>query len=529
MRIGVDFDNTIVCYDALFHRIALERGLIPPDLPVNKSEVRNHLRRIGREPVWTEMQGEVYGSRMSEATAYPGVVDFFIFCRLARIPVSIISHKTLHPFVGEKHDLHQAARNWLERQGFFDPVVGLPREEAFFELTKEAKLARIASRGCTSFIDDLPELLREATFPNIDRILFDPNNIYPDDQVLYWRAQRWSEIWEALYPAAIQNMATDLGFAPPAGVTQIAGGGNNRVYLVVDTQQRKAVAKRYFRHPGDSRDRFASEHALYEFLWRRGVRRTPEPLAWNGDLRLGILDFIEGRKLRPEDVKSGHVDEAFLFISELNRDRSEAESLPVASEACFSTAQHLALVDRRIDRLEQIETSSEIDNQAFAFVRDRLRPTWVRIRESIRSTSLELEKPLPHEARILSPSDFGFHNALLAEDGKLRFLDFEYAGWDDPAKFLCDFFCQPQIPVPLEYWDRAVSALAASGFPTNARPLLPAYKIKWCCIMLNEFLRGDRERRGFAQGAAPDAERKTAQLAKAARALDDALQIWKSA
>jgi len=29
--IGVDFDNTIVCYDALFHRVARERGLAPAE------------------------------------------------------------------------------------------------------------------------------------------------------------------------------------------------------------------------------------------------------------------------------------------------------------------------------------------------------------------------------------------------------------------------------------------------------------------------------------------------------------------
>ena len=36
MRIGVDFDNTLVCYDGVFHRAALERGLIPSDLAVRQ-------------------------------------------------------------------------------------------------------------------------------------------------------------------------------------------------------------------------------------------------------------------------------------------------------------------------------------------------------------------------------------------------------------------------------------------------------------------------------------------------------------
>ncbi len=184
MHLGVDFDNTIVCYDALFHKVAREQGLIPADVPVNKSDVRNYLRRVDNEAAWTEMQGYVYGGRMSEAAPYPGVLEFFQACRAAGIPTSIISHKTRHPFLGEKYDLHAAATAWLEQQGFFNAEqIGLPREQVFFELTKAAKLARIGQCGCTHFIDDLPEFLGEPDFPAaVQRILFDPNQLYAGEQ-----------------------------------------------------------------------------------------------------------------------------------------------------------------------------------------------------------------------------------------------------------------------------------------------------------------------------------------------------------
>src|SRR5579863_3735431 len=143
MHIGIDFDNTIACYDALFHRVSVEKGLIPPEVPANKSDVRNYLRRMGNENAWTEMQGYVYGARMAEAAPYPGVIEFFTACRGAGTPVSIISHKTRHPFLGPQYDLHQSAQNWLEAQGFFDAdKIGLNRQNVFFELTKEAKLER---------------------------------------------------------------------------------------------------------------------------------------------------------------------------------------------------------------------------------------------------------------------------------------------------------------------------------------------------------------------------------------------------
>ena len=194
MHLGVDFDNTIVCYDALFHRVAREQGFIPADVPVNKSDVRNYLRRVDNEAAWTEMQGYVYGGRMSEAAPYPGVIEFFQACRQAGIPTSIVSHKTRHPFLGAQYDLHRAAAAWMEQQGFFDVTrIGLPRADVFFELTKPAKLERIGRCGCTHFIDDLPEFLSEPTFPAaVQRILFDPNNLYAGEQ-RFVRIQAWAE------------------------------------------------------------------------------------------------------------------------------------------------------------------------------------------------------------------------------------------------------------------------------------------------------------------------------------------------
>ena len=36
--------------------------------------------------------------------------------------------------------------------------------------------------------------------------------------------------------------------------------------------------------------------------------------------------------------------------------------------------------------------------------------------------------------RCVSPSDFGFHNAIVRGSGEICFIDFEYAGWDDSAQ-----------------------------------------------------------------------------------------------
>jgi hypothetical protein len=201
MRIGVDFDNTIVCYDEVFHRVAREQNLIPDSVPVNKGAVRDYLRKVGREPEWTEMQGYVYGTRMADAQPFPGVLDFFRRTVKAGIPICIVSHKTRHPYKGPQYDLHAAALGWLELNGFFDPQrIGLSRSEVFFELTLPSKLARIHAAGCTHFIDDLPELLAEPDFPSaVSRLLFDPAGVHKAEH--FRRIEAWSFLQSELIAA----------------------------------------------------------------------------------------------------------------------------------------------------------------------------------------------------------------------------------------------------------------------------------------------------------------------------------------
>src|SRR6202171_5964771 len=102
MRTGIDFDNTIACYDGVFHAAALEKGLIPADLSRDKNSVRDHLNGSGRSDDFTELQGYVYGARMELVSPYPGFTEFAEAERYAGHTLFIISHKTKHPILGPK-------------------------------------------------------------------------------------------------------------------------------------------------------------------------------------------------------------------------------------------------------------------------------------------------------------------------------------------------------------------------------------------------------------------------------------------
>ena len=203
MVVGVDFDNTIVCYDDLFHAAAVDRGIIPDGVPTSKESIRDHLRARGQEEAWTELQGYVYGVSVRHAPLFPGVAEFFARCRCGGVRVVIISHKTLVPFVGPPYDLHEAAEYALRINGFYDPDRGgLRPDDVFFELAKSSKLRRIAQTGCTHFIDDLPEFLTEPGFPDeVDRVLFDPNRCHPSSPD-FRLATSWTEIQHLLFGRA---------------------------------------------------------------------------------------------------------------------------------------------------------------------------------------------------------------------------------------------------------------------------------------------------------------------------------------
>ncbi len=177
MLIGIDFDNTIVSYDCLFYKVALERKLIPNTLSPMKSSIRDHLRGCGKEELWTKMQGYVYGKRMDEALPFDGVLEFLYACKRTEIPVCIVSHKTRYPYLGPKYRLREAAMKWLESGGFLETEkTGLSLDRIFFEGSKEAKIKRIIDQGVTTFIDDLPEFLMEEGFPEeIEKLFFNPN------------------------------------------------------------------------------------------------------------------------------------------------------------------------------------------------------------------------------------------------------------------------------------------------------------------------------------------------------------------
>ena len=181
--LAVDFDNTIVNYDALIHRVAVEMDLLSENSLKDKTDVRRRIRSLPNgENTWQKLQAEVYGPRMPEAKLIDGVETFFQECRRRSYTVYIVSHKT--EFASQDKtgtSLRSAAMAWMTDHRFFQSDgFGLSAEDIFFENTRAEKLGRIKTLGCSVFIDDLPEVLLEESFPaEVGKVLYDPHHAHP--------------------------------------------------------------------------------------------------------------------------------------------------------------------------------------------------------------------------------------------------------------------------------------------------------------------------------------------------------------
>ena len=194
MKIGIDFDNTIANYEGVFYAAALELGLIDASVGTTKNEVRDHLNGSGRKDAFTELQGTVYGSRMDLANVYDGFLQWVQGARNAGHALYIVSHKTRYPMLGARHDMHNAARGFLQAHGIASADMIAP-ENIFFEETKEAKADRAASLGVSMFVDDLPGILDMPQFAGMQRVLFDPADAFVcREDIPHQRVGGWADI-----------------------------------------------------------------------------------------------------------------------------------------------------------------------------------------------------------------------------------------------------------------------------------------------------------------------------------------------
>jgi hypothetical protein len=307
-----------------------------------------------------------------------------------------------------------------------------------------------------------------------------------------------------------------------ASVERVGNGRNSRVYRVCCDGQ-EYVAKFYFGATADGRDRLEVEFAALQFLWARGVRCIPQPIRADHVRKVALYSFVIGEPVDASQVSADDVEQLLSFVRVLRRiaTNSDARALPPAAEAFFTVTAVVANIRSRLRRLQLHKEDGRAYNELRSFLIDSFSPALDRFAARAEAACFgELGWPY----RTLSPSDLGFHNALRASEGLLVFLDFEYFGWDDPAKTLSDVLLHPKMQAP-----PALQRRLARGFDEifgsdpdwrrRVELLYPLFSLKWCMILLNEFRTEQIARRRYVDRSGEEVQVIQMRQLDAARAL----------
>lgn len=287
----------------------------------------------------------------------------------------------------------------------------------------------------------------------------------------------------------------------------LGGGKNSRVFLVT-TPTRKVVVKHYYSNPNDPRDRQMTEYGALTFLASKGVACVPEVLHLDRKAGVSILAHIEGERITDALMSESDEQDFLAFVKQLKAVSAEVEAdqMNPASEAFFTLEGIVGNIKQRLARLEGRSESELLSGELNVFLGGRFIPALSDLLSQAkvyyRGAGLEVNDEIALADRVLSPSDFGLHNCIKSSDG-LVFLDLEYFGWDDPVKLVSDFTLHPAQGTVGSARYRVAGRMVSlfkeqPGFVDRLKALLPLFGLKWCLIMLNEFLAGENARRVFS-------------------------------
>jgi thiamine kinase-like enzyme len=286
----------------------------------------------------------------------------------------------------------------------------------------------------------------------------------------------------------VQLFLFSLGYDKIKYFKEIKEGINSKVYKI-KVDKDNLVVKVYNKK---NKFRIKREKIFYDYLRSIKNNNIIKPIGFNIKFNLAIYPFIKGKKIKK--ITNNHIKELLNFLKQINKKKSI--KLPLAVDGIKNRDNHIKLCELKIDQMKKIKIDSLIKKQFMFFLKKKIIPKFDKIKMNYyKQKTFNLKKNnLLKNDMIVSPSDFGFHN-IIQSNNKFYFLDFEYAGLDDPIKLICDFYCQPD-----QVLTQAQKKMFIRNFPFKKNSLkqlelytkifLPFHRLKWCCIILNEFKNG---------------------------------------
>jgi hypothetical protein len=302
-------------------------------------------------------------------------------------------------------------------------------------------------------------------------------------------------------------------------------GGGNSVVFCVEANGTKMAVKSYPPYAPGKRDRLSAEVMVYQFLNEHKVASVPALKMFSEDNRLLMMDWIDGEI--PNEYVDQDIDQAIHFLQSIaNLNNIEAaKALPQAAEACLSLT---TIIDQVAKRLQRLQLAAQHEPALMLFLQEEFIPMFIYCQQAAvdgyQQEGLSIDAELDESKRSLIPADFGFHNTIRDQAGKLYFFDFDYFGWDDPVKLLADILWHPKMQLSQQHRQRFISGVTKvyrndPDFLTRFNHTLALFGLRWTLIYLNEFIPEFWQNRQHAAVHANHADAKVMQLNRARETL----------
>ena len=205
-----------------------------------------------------------------------------------------------------------------------------------------------------------------------------------------------------------------------------------------------------------------------------------------------ITEWIFGERIKNHDL--GDIRQASQFLHILNEQRlsKDAQNIDLGAEVCLAPVDIESQIYSRLRRLmasDSDQTKLLLEISFYPTLDKTVR--WAK--KEYFNQNMEYDTALSNNKLSLSPVDFGLHNALKTESGRLYFLDFEYFGWSDPVHLVSDTLLHPGMDLNFKQKKAFFKSMKNTytfddEYLSRIRILYPLYGLRWCAIMLNIFL-----------------------------------------
>lgn len=294
----------------------------------------------------------------------------------------------------------------------------------------------------------------------------------------------------AALPEFVLHWVRALG-SNDTSVIALKGGMNSRVFSF-DVADKRFVIKGYQPLEAGQRDRFAAEKQFLLYSNAVASAYVPQVLHVDDHRRCIVMEYLDGHAYPEGSLpEQQDIDAAVRFFSLLNQDtvQATAQITMDAAEGFLRISAHLQNVRERMQQMSVDHLPLAVQpkaKKAIRLLRSCFKPVEERVLNALRAG--QIVDSLPASKRCVSPSDFGFHNAIRTAKG-VKFFDFEFGGWDDPAKAAVDFMLQPRVPT-LKYKLVLLQAMPneeQEAILFRAKALKSILKLKWYCIGVGIF------------------------------------------